>query len=261
MIHPSSIISKNAIIHESCKIGPFSIIDENVELREGNIIHSNVHITGNTKIGKNNIFFPFSSIGAAPQDKKFQGETSSLHIGNNNVFREQVTINPGTLSGGMITKIHDNCLVMVGSHIAHDCIINSNAILVNNATLGGHVIIGENAIVGGNSGVHQFVNIGKYAMIGGMSGVEANIIPYGLYTGIRENLRGLNLIGLKRKKLESIKINNINKIFKKIFYNNDNIIDNINKLSQSELEIKEIFEIVSFIKLNMKRGICKYINE
>ena len=261
MIHSSSIISNKAIIHESCEIGPFTIIDENVEMGEGNIIHSNVHITGNTKIGKNNIFYPFSSIGAAPQDKKFQGENSSLHIGNNNIFREHITINPGTLSGGMITKIFDNCLIMVGAHIAHDCIINSNVVLVNNVGLAGHVIIGENAIIGGFSAIHQFVNIGKYAMIGGMSGVEANIIPYGLYTGVRENLRGLNLIGLKRKKIETIQINNINRIFKKIFNINDNITVNINKLSDSELNIVEISEIISFIKLNMKRGICKYIND
>jgi len=261
MFHSSSIISKKAIIHKSCKIGPFTIIDENVEMGEGNIIHSNVHITGNTKIGKNNIFFPFSSIGAAPQDMKYQGETSVLSIGNNNIFREQVSINPGTLSGGMITKIHDNCLIMIGSHIAHDCIINSNVILVNNATLGGHVTVGENAIIGGNSGIHQFVNIGKHAMIGGMSGVDSNIIPYGLYVGVRENLRGLNLIGLKRKKIESIKINNINRIFKKIFCKNNNIIDNINKLPESESKIKEISEIITYIKLNLKRGICKYIDE
>ena len=150
---------------------------------------------------------------------------------------------------------------MIGSHIAHDCEISSNVILVNNATLGGHVKIGENAIVGGNTAIHQFVNIGKYAMIGGMSGLGCNVIPYGLYTGIRENLKGLNLIGLKRKNLKSKKINTINAIFKKIFVNNISIEKNIKNLKDSEKKIPEIKEIIKFISANLKRGICKYVNE
>jgi UDP-N-acetylglucosamine acyltransferase len=220
-----------------------------------------VHISGNTNIGKNNIFFPFSSIGLVPQDKKFKGENSKLLIGDNNIFREHVTINPGTTDGGMLTEIKDNCLIMIGSHIAHDCKILSNVILVNNAILGGHVTIGNNAIIGGNSAIHQFVNIGNFAMIGGMSGVESNVIPYGLYMGIRENLRGLNLIGLKRKGLEKEKIQNIFSIFKKIFSINGNIQSNIQNLSSYEKNIPEIEEIISFINLNSKRGIAKYINE
>ena len=150
---------------------------------------------------------------------------------------------------------------MIGSHIAHDCHISSNVILVNNATLGGHVTIDEHAIIGGNSAVHQFVNIGKYAMIGGMSGVESNIIPYGLYFGIRSDLKGLNLIGLKRKKLEKDHIHKVYSIFKKIFININNLESNINKLSNDEKNITEINEIIEFIHLNLKRGICRYINE
>ena len=199
MIHKTAIISANCQIHDDVIIGPYCIVDENVSIGEGTELISNVHISGNTKIGKNNKFFPFSSIGMIPQDKKFTGEDSQLIIGNDNVIREHVTINPGTRKGGMKTLIKNKCLFMVGSHIAHDCQISSNVILVNNATLGGHVNIEEGAIIGGNSAVHQFVNIGKFAMIGGMSGVGENIIPYALYTGVRSNLRGLNLIGLKRK--------------------------------------------------------------
>ena len=261
MIHKSSIISNKANIHESVSIGPFCIIDSGVNIGEGTKILSNVHITGNTSIGKNNVFFPFSSIGAIPQDKKFNGENSKLIIGNNNIFREHMTINPGTSDGGMTTKVDDNCLFMVGSHVAHDCIISSNVILVNNATLGGHVVVNNNAIVGGNSGIHQFVNIGNYAMIGGMSGVESNIIPYGLYSGIRSNLRGLNLIGLKRKGLTKSLIFKINKTFKKIFDKDNSLEKNISFLSSEELEINEIIEIIDFIKLNLKRGIVRYNND
>ena len=261
MIHNTSIISAKAKIHSEVKIGPYCIIDEGVEINQGTELISNVHISGNTIIGKNNKFFPFSSIGLEPQDKKFYGENSKLSIGNNNIIREHVTINPGTKDGGMETIIKDNCLIMIGSHIAHDCKLSSNVILVNNATLGGHVILNENVIVGGNSAIHQFVNIGKHAMIGGMSGVETNIIPYSLYTGIRSNLRGLNLIGLKRLGLDKDKIKNINFIFKKIFSYKKTIEANIKSLSNEEKNITEIKEITHFIKHNNKRGICKYLDD
>ena len=260
MFHKTAIISKKAKIHKNVSIGPFCIIDDNVEIDEGSKLISNIHISGNTYIGSNNIFYPFSSIGHIPQDKKFTGEKSKLIIGNNNIIREHVTINPGTKDGGMETVIEDNCLIMIGSHIAHDCKLSSNVILVNNATLGGHVVIDENAIIGGNSAIHQFVHIGKNAMIGGMSGVESNIIPYGLYTGIRSNLRGLNIVGLKRKGLSSQSISKINFVFKKIFNNNSSIENNIEKLSIIEKQIKEISEIITFIKYNLKRGISKYDN-
>ena len=260
MIHSSAIISTKAKIHENVEIGPFCIVDDNVEIGNNTRLIANVHISGNTIIGNNNVFYPFSSIGLPPQDKKYQGETSKLIIGNNNTIREHVTINPGTLDGGMETCIKDNCLIMVGSHIAHDCIIKSNVILVNNATLGGHVTIDEFAIVGGNSGVHQFVSIGKYAMIGGMSGVESNIIPYGLYFGIRSNLRGMNLIGLKRKGLEKNKIQEINSIFKKIFHKDGSLEKNIANLNKNEINIKKINDILIFINANLKRGIARYSN-
>ena len=258
MIHPTSIISRNAKIHKNVKIGPFCIVDDNVEIGEGTELISNVHIGGNTSIGSKNVFFPFSTIGLIPQDKKFKGEKSFLVIGDNNIFREHVTINPGTKDGGMKTIIKNNCLIMVGSHIAHDCIISSNVVLVNNVMLGGHVSVDECAIIGGNSGIHQFVNIGKYAMIGGMSGVETNIIPYGLYTGIRSNLRGLNLIGLKRKGLDKKIIQNILTTFKKIFDTKNNLVFNISKLSKQEKNITEIIDIIDFINLNNKRGISNF---
>ena len=261
MIHSTSIISKNSNIHPSVKIGPFCIVDDNVTINKDTELISNVHISGNTTIGCNNKFYPFSSIGLPPQDKKFFGENSFLEIGNNNNIREHVTINPGTKDGGMKTKIGNDCLIMVGCHIAHDCCISSNVILVNNSLLGGHVFIDEFAIIGGHSAIHQFVNIGKYAMIGGMSGVENNIIPYGLYFGIRSNLRGLNLIGLKRKGLKKNTINSINKIFKKMFNDKNTIGFNIDHLTLADTSIQEVRDIINFIKLNSKRGIATYTNE
>ena len=220
-----------------------------------------MHITGNTTIGDKNVFYPFSSIGTAPQDLKFKGEKSYLIIGNNNTFRENVTVNPGTKGGGLKTIIENNCLFMVGCHVAHDCIIKSNVILANNATLAGHVEIFENAILGGNSAVHQFVKIGKFAMIGGMSGVEKNIIPYGLYIGIRADLKGMNIIGLKRKGIKSNQIKKIIKIVKLMFDRSNSIERNIKNLSDTFTKIKEIKEIIKFIKITKKRGLCRYLND
>ena len=256
MIHPTAIVSNKSNIDTSTNIGPFCVIGDNVKIGKNNNIISHVSITGFTTIKDNNSFFPFSSIGAQPQDLKYNNEKSYLEIGNNNRFRENVTVNPGTVGGGLKTIIKDNCLFMVGSHIAHDCKINSNVILANNATLAGHVEIDENAILGGNSAIHQFVRIGKYAMIGGMSGVEKDIIPYGLYTGIRENLKGINLIGLKRKGLNNSSIKKINLFVEEIFSSSDTILNNIKKIEFDIKKINEIEDIVNFIKDDTQRGIC-----
>ena len=261
MIHPSSIISECAKVDKSTYIGPFCVIGDNVEIGKYNRLISHVSILGNTFIDKNNIFYPNSSIGSDPQDLKYQDEKSFLKIGNNNKFRENVTVNPGTSGGGLNTIIKDNCLFMVGSHIAHDCKISSNVILANNATLAGHVEIHENAIIGGNSAIHQFVRIGKFAMIGGMSGVEKDIIPYGLYTGIRENLKSLNLIGLKRKGLTSNLINEIKNQVNLIFDKNDTIENNIKNNFVENSEILEIKEVIEFLNSNSKRGITTFEND
>ena len=261
MIHPSAIISKNAVIHETTNIGPFCIIGDGVKIRKNNNLISHVSITGNTTIENNNTFYPFCSIGSEPQDLKYNKERSFLKIGSNNKFRENVTVNPGTSGGGLNTIIEDNCLFMVGSHVAHDCKIQSNVILANNATLAGHVEINNNAILGGNSAIHQFVRVGKYAMIGGMSGVEKDIIPYGLYMGIRENLKSLNLIGLKRKGLKSNLINEIRVLINKIFDKNDTIANNIKKNTIVNSQILEIKEIIKFLNSNSKRGIMNFEND
>ena len=261
MIHETAVISKNSQIDETTNIGPFCVIGDGVTIGKNNNLISHVSITGNTKIKDGNVFYPFCSIGSDPQDLKYNNEKSFLKIGSNNRFRENVTVNPGTSGGGLNTIIYDNCLFMVGSHIAHDCIIKSNVILANNATLAGHVEIHNNAIVGGNSAIHQFVRIGKYAMIGGMSGVEKDIIPYGLYMGIRENLKSLNLVGLKRKGLKSNLINEIKKLINQIFDKNDAIENNIKKDVITNSQILEIMEITDFLNVNSKRGITAFEND
>ncbi len=256
-----SYISDKAIIDPSVKIGPFCYIGKNVVIEKNCELKSHVSILGNTKIGEDNIFYPFSSIGSEPQDLKYEGEKSYLIIGNKNTFRENVTVNSGTKGGGLETIIKNNCLFMVGSHIAHDCKIESNVILANNATLAGHVEVGENAIIGGNSAVHQFVLIGKNSMIGGMSGVEKNILPYCLYIGIRTGLKGLNLIGLKRKNISNNNIKMISSFLKDIFDKTNSIEINLKNLDKKYEKILEIEEMIQFIKKSNKRGIATLINE
>ena len=254
MIDKTAIISQNAKVHASVKIGPYTIIGPNVEIGENTEIQSHVNISGNTKIGKRNKIYPFVSIND-PQDLKYNGEETSLVIGDDNKIREYVTINPGTISGGGKTVIGNNCLFMISSHIAHDCRVGDNVIIANNVPLGGHAIIDDNVVIGGNSAVQQFTRIGKMAMIGGMTGVLHDVIPYGLSTGNRNSLQGLNLIGLRRAKFENKDILGLNEAYKEIFASK-NINENIIKLNSSFQKNPLVKEVIEFITKDKKRSIC-----
>jgi len=255
MIDKTAIIDQNAKVHPSVKIGPFTVIGPNVEIDENVVIHSHVNISGNTKIGKGNIFYPFASIGNDPQDLKYNGEETLLKIGENNKFREYVTVNPGTVGGGNLTKIGNNCLFMISSHIAHDCNVGNNVIIANNVPLGGHVTIENNVVIGGNSAVQQFTRIGEMAMIGGMTGVLHDVIPYGLSTGNRNSLQGLNLIGLRRAKFENKDILGLSDAYKEIFASK-NLTENIDKLNGSFKNNPLVKNVIDFITKDKKRSIC-----
>ncbi len=255
MIHKTAIIDSEAKIAENVKIGPYTVIGPNVEIGQGTVIQSHVNITGQTKIGKNNIIYPFASIGNDPQDLKFQGEETRLEIGDNNKIREYVTINPGTKGGGGLTKVNNNCLFMVSAHIAHDCFVGNNVILANNVPLGGHAHIGDNAIIGGNSAVQQFTRVGKSAMIGGMCGVVRDIIPYGIAHGNRSILQGLNLIGLRRKNIPNKEIMTLSDAYKEIF-KNENLTENLSNLSNEFKNNELVAEVIEFIEMDKKRPIC-----
>jgi len=254
MIDKTAVINENAKVHSSVTIGPYTIIGPNVEIGENTEIQSHVSITGNTKIGKGNKIYPFVSIND-PQDLKYNGEETSLVIGDNNKIREYVTINPGTIGGGGKTVIGNNCLFMISSHIAHDCQVGNNVIIANNVPLGGHTIIEDNVVIGGNSAVQQFTRIGKMAMIGGMTGVLHDVIPYGLSTGNRNSLQGLNLIGLRRAKFKNKDILGLSEAYKEIFANK-NINENISKLNGSFQENPLVKEVIEFITKDKKRSIC-----
>ena len=255
MIHSSSVIDKNAKISTTIKIGPFCYVGPNVELSDGVELISNVHIEGNTKIGKDTKIFPFASIGTQPQDLKYKNEKNSLSIGEKNIIREYVTINPGTIGGGSKTIIGNNCLFMISSHIAHDCKIGNNVIIANNVPLGGHVTIEDSVVIGGNSAVQQFTRIGRLAMIGGMTGVLKDVIPFGLSIGNRNYLQGINLIGLRRKKYDNQLIIGLSKAYKEIFAS-QNFHENLNKINGEHKENELVKEVIAFIEKDKKRPIC-----
>ena len=255
IIHKTSVIDKKAKIAKNVKIGPFCFVGPNVKLDENVELISNVHIEGQTKIGKNTRIFPFASIGTQPQDLKFKGEINSLEIGENNLIREYVTINPGTEGGGSKTIIGNNCLFMISSHVAHDCKIGNNVIIANNVPLGGHVTIEDSVVIGGNSAVQQFTRIGRLAMIGGMTGVLKDVIPFGLSIGNRNFLQGLNLVGLRRHKYDNKKIFGLDKAYKDLF-SSKNLHENLSKINGEYKGNELVNEVIKFIEKDKKRPIC-----
>jgi len=256
-IHETAIIKEGAKLGKDVQVGPYCCIGENVTLGDNVTLESHVVIDGYTIIGNNNHIFPFASIGLQPQDLKFEGEKTTLEIGNNNTIREHVTINPGTKGGGGITKIGNNCLFMVASHIAHDCNVGNNVILANNATLAGHVSVGDFAIIGGLSAVHQFVRIGHHAMIGGMSGIESDIVPYASAAGERASLAGLNLVGLKRRKFDREEIHTLRNAYRILFSTEGTLEERINDVTEQFGESETVMEIVTFIRSESSRSLCQ----
>lgn len=254
-IHPSAVIAPEASLAEGVKIGPFCVVGPDVELGEEVVLHSHVVVEGRTRIGARTQIFPFASIGHRPQDLKYGGEASKVIIGADNIIREHVTINPGTKGDRMETVVGDGCMLMVGAHVAHDCILGDRVILVNNATLGGHVEIGDNTIVGGLAAIHQFVRIGRDAMIGGMSGVENDVIPYAMVMGERASLNGLNLIGMKRRGHERADIVALQETYKKLFTEEGNFADRLDEVEAEEQQNPPVRDVLTFIQGESSRGL------
>ena len=254
-IHPTAIIEDGAIIGNQTEIGPYSIIRSGVRLGENNKVGPHVVIEGNTTIGDNNQIFQFASIGSAPQDLKWDGEFTALVIGNHNIMREYVTIQPGVGDGNM-TKVGDHNLFMGSSHIAHDCIIGNGCRFVNSAAIAGHVVVGNHAIVGGLSGVHQFSQIGDHAFIAAGSIVTMDIPPYVMAEGNRAGLVQVNKIGLQRNGFAQDDIDIIDKIFKKLFYGEGLFNDKLTQLEKEYSHNALLIHFFDFIK-NSKRGIAK----
>jgi UDP-N-acetylglucosamine acyltransferase len=257
MIDPTAIVEDGAQIGENVSIGPYCVVGSDVSLSDGVTLASHVVVTGRSNIGANTRIYPFASIGHQPQDMKYKGEPSELTVGCNTIIREHVTMNPGTEGGGMMTRVGNNCLIMVGSHVAHDCQIGDHVILVNNATLGGHVRIDEWAIIGGLSAIHQFARIGRHAMVGGMSGVENDVIPYGSVFGNRAHLSGLNIVGLKRRGFSRDTIHALRKAYRLMFAPEGTLKERLADVSATFADNEPVMEIVDFIEADSSRAICQ----
>lgn len=256
-IHPTAVIEDGAAIGDKVVIGPYCCVGANVALADGVRLTSHVVVAGFTAIGPNTHVYPFASIGHPPQDLKYKGEPSQLEIGANNIIREHVTMNPGTEGGGLLTQIGNNCLFMVGAHVAHDCTVGSHVIFANNATVGGHVSVEDFAILGGLSAVHQFVRIGRHAMVGGMSGVEQDVIPYGSVIGNRARLAGLNIIGLKRRGFSRGDIAELRKAYRLMFAEEGSMSERLTDVSEMYKDNQAIMDIVEFIRGDSSRAICQ----
>ena len=255
-IHPTAIVEDGAELGNGVRIGPFCTIGPEVKLGDGVELISHVAVAGKTDIGGGTRIWPFASIGHQPQDLKYAGEESWLHIGANNMIREHVTMNPGTTGGGLHTRVGDCGLFMMGSHVGHDCIVGDNVIMANNATLGGHVEIGDFAILGGLSAVHQFARIGPHAMVGGMSGVEKDVIPFGSVIGNRAHLAGLNLIGLKRRGFDRETIHAIRNAYGAIFTGDGSLAERAARAAEAHKGVAPVEELTAFILADTSRNFC-----
>lgn len=256
-IHPSAIVDPAAKLGEGVGIGPFCVVGPDVTLGDGVRLVSHVAVDGRTSIGTGTVIYPFASIGHRPQDLKFHGEPSELVIGARNQIREHVTMNPGTEGGGMITRVGDDGLFMMGSHVAHDCIVGDHVIMANNATLGGHVTLGDYVIIGGLSAVRQFVRIGSHAMIGGMSGVENDVIPFGLVMGDRARLAGLNLVGLERRGFKKDDIHALRAAYRMLFGPEGTFAERVEEVGRDFGERALISDVLTFIRAKEARSLCQ----
>jgi UDP-N-acetylglucosamine acyltransferase len=255
-IHPTAIVEAGADLAETAVVGPYCVISAGARLEGGVRLHSHVVIGGTTTIGEGSQIFPFASVGMPPQDRKYHGEASRLEIGRNCTMREHVTVNPGTEGGGLVTRIGDDCLLLVGAHVAHDCAIGSNVILVNHATLAGHCRIGDHVIVGGLSAVHQFVRIGEHGFVGGMSGVENDVIPFGSVIGNRASLGGLNIVGLTRRGFSREAIHALRRAYRMLFAPEGTLKERLADVEETFSADENVAKIVAFIREGGDRALC-----
>lgn len=254
-IHPSAIVDPQATLGSEIEIGPFCVVGPEVRLGDGCRLHSHVVVEGNTSLGAGCEIFPFASIGHIPQDKNYQGGESRLEIGENNIIREYVTINPGTSKGGEVTTVGSNCMLMAHSHVAHDCHIGDNVIMANGATLGGHCEVGDHAILGGLSACHQFVRIGEHAFVGGMSGVENDVIPFGMILGPRASLKGLNVVGLKRRGVTREQLRKLRQAYDLLFDREGTLLERADKVAEAFPDEEHVARLLTFIRAESSRSL------
>jgi UDP-N-acetylglucosamine acyltransferase len=256
-VHATAIVDGDAFVDETADIGPYCIVGPGVRIGAGTRLMANVYVEGQTWIGDDNIFYPFSTVGVAPQDLKYKGEVSETRIGSRNKVREFVTIHRGTEGGGLVTRIGDDNLLMAYVHIAHDAQVGSSVIMGNAATLAGHVTVGDNAVIEAFSGVHQFCRIGRYAFIGGYSVITQDVLPFSSTVSERETrIFGANRVGLERRGFSTESIEQLQTTFRLLTragLNTSQAIERIRAEVASSPELEELLEFIS----SGKRGFVK----
>jgi UDP-N-acetylglucosamine acyltransferase len=255
-IHPTALIDPSANLGAGVKIGPWCVIGPDVTLQDNVQLISNVVITGVTNIGPDTVIYPFAVLGSPPQHLGHKGEATKLIIGARNQIREHVTMHTGTTKGGGLTRVGDDGLFMVGSHVAHDCSVGNHVVMANSAALGGHVHIGDFVFLGGLCGVHQFARVGRYAFVGGAAMVTKDVIPYGSVWGNHARLEGLNLVGLKRRGFARDLILHMRTAYRLMFAEEGTLQERLDDVLESYGSIDQIKEIVDFIRDDSNRPIC-----
>ena len=255
-VHPTAIIAEGAELADGVSIGPFCVVGARARLGSGTRLLSHVVIEGRTTLGADNTVHAFAVLGGPPQHTAYAGEDTELVIGDNNVIREHVTMNIGTVRGGGVTRVGSGGFFMIESHVGHDCVVGDNVILTKQATLGGHCLIGDYVIVGGLAAVHQFTRVGRHAMIGGLAAVVKDVIPYGSVWGNHAHLEGLNLVGLKRRGFSRESINTLRAAYRLLFAEEGTFQERLADTIEAYSTSPEVMEIIDFIRADANRPLC-----
>ncbi|WP_292071270.1 acyl-ACP--UDP-N-acetylglucosamine O-acyltransferase [Brevundimonas sp. UBA7534] len=255
-IHPTALIDVSATLAAGVEVGPWCTVGPNVELGEGVRLVSHAVIQQDTTVGAGTVIHPFAVIGGDPQHNGYKGERVRLEIGTDNLIREHCTFNRGTPQGTGVTRVGSNNLFMTGAHVGHDCVVGDNVVMANNATLGGHAQIGNKVFLGGLCAVHQNGRVGQGAIIGGLAAVTRDVIPYGSAWGNHARLRGLNLIGLKRKGYGKDQIRRLLAAYRELFEGDGEFAGRIDGVAHRYADLPEIVEIATFIREGGRRPLC-----
>jgi UDP-N-acetylglucosamine acyltransferase len=257
VIHPTAIVAPGAALGIGVRIGPFCTVGANVVIEDRAELVSHVVVDGHSRVGPDVILYPFCTVGLAPQDLKYAGQSTRCEIGARTQIREHCTIHRGTVTGRGVTRIGSDCMLMAVAHVAHDCTLGNHVIIANNAVMGGHVSIADHAVIGGAAAIHQFVRIGRAAMIGGVSGVEADVIPFGSVIGNRARLAGLNVIGLKRRGFDKAQIQLLHNAFRDLFRREGVFAQRLATVRERYGNEPLIAEVLEFIDGPSHRGLIR----
>lgn len=255
-IHPTAIVEDGASLADDVSVGAYAHLGPNVTLKAGVKVHSHAVVTGHTEVGAQTEIHPFAVIGAPPQHNGYNGEPTTLIVGARNQIREHVTMHTGTVQGRSETRVGDDCLFMVGAHVAHDCIVDDHVIMANNATLGGHIHIGEYVFLGGLCAIHQFCRVGAFAFLGGGGILTTDVIPYGSAFGNHARLEGLNIVGMKRRGMARETIHAIRSAYRMLFAEEGTLKERLEDATSLFAEVPEAMAIIEFMKASADRPLC-----